>query len=84
MGVYGYSQKAIKNIVDELPNEGQCTIDEALQSSKLIKEFFKQNEPILQGVRKLKGGLSHSRTHANGGIKVEEHTEKPQLSTIAE
>lgn len=84
MGVYGYSQKAIKNIVDDLPNEGQCTIDEALQSSKLIKEFFKQNEHILQCVRKLEGCLSHMSTHAGGVIICEGLTEKLPVWTMAE
>ena len=72
MGVYGYSQKAIKNIVDELPNDGQCTINEALQSSNIIKEFFKQNEHILQCVKKLEGCLSHMSTHAGGVIFVKD------------
>ena len=84
MGVYGYSQKEIGDIVKQLPNDGNCTFEEALRESKIINNFFDKNPLIKRCVQKLEGVLSHMSTHAGGIIICEGLTEKLPVWTMAE
>lgn len=84
LGVYGFSQRDIKSIIDQLPNDGQCTYEEAIRESAILKTFFEENKHIAKCVQKLEGCLSHMSTHAGGVIICEGLTEKLPVWTMAE
>ena len=84
LGVYGFSQKEIGALISQLPNDGQCTYEEAIKESAVLRKFFEEDEHIAKCVQKLEGCLSHMRTHAGGVIICEGLTEKLPVWTMAE
>ena len=84
LGVYGFSQRDIKSIIDQLPNDGQCTYEEAIKESAVLRKFFEEDKHIAKCVQKLEGCLSHMSTDAGGVIICEGLTDKLPAWTMAE
>ena len=84
LGVYGFSQKEIGALISQLPNDGQCTYEEAIKESAVLRKFFEEDKHIAKCVQKLEGCLSHMSTHAGGVIICEGLTEKLPVWTMAE
>ena len=84
LGVYGFSQKEIGALISQLPNDGQCTYEEAIKESTILRNFFEGDIHIAKCVQKLEGCLSHMSTHAGGVIICEGLTEKLPVWSMAE
>ena len=75
MGVFGWSQAQIATVVAMLPKRITFTLEEAMNESPQLVQWFDENKNILKIVQKLEGILEHMSTHAGGVIICEGLTE---------
>lgn len=74
MGVFGFSQAQIAQIVSLLPKRLTFTLEEALNESDELSLWFENNKNLLHIVKKLEGIVEHMSTHAGGVIICENLT----------
>lgn len=68
MSVFGFTMKEISEIIAMLPNRLTFTLNEALNESKALSNWFDEHSDLLKYVAAFEGKLEHFSTHAGGVI----------------
>ena len=84
MSVYGFPQSRINSIIELMPPALQFTLDEALEYSKDLSNWFEENQNIKLAVAKLENIIDHFSTHAGGVIICDGLTEMLPILTLSE
>ena len=71
MGVFGYSMLEIAKVIGYMPNELSFTMDEALEQSTQLIDFFNSSDErkfMLKVIKRLEGVICQEGKHAGGVV----------------
>lgn len=71
MSAYGFKYKESRYVLDSMPDRLEFTLDEAINESRIVRDFMEENEHVRKAVHRLEGKIEHMSTHAGGVVICE-------------
>lgn len=68
MSAYGFEYKESRKILDLMPDELSFTLEDALNNSSDLENWFSKHPDVYKAVSKLEGHIEHMSTHAGGVV----------------